>query len=372
VTPRVRRIVVTAAATASTLALVPAAWACNNPSAGPDGGTTANPGPGGSGVEPGGAVGFVISDIDEGASFTVKVEGQTVLDDIDDDGRAGYRGSFAMPELGGPSRPVSVDITVTHATSAEDHENGSWPSPGFTVQYRAPAPPVTPPAETPPAETAPAETPPEQPPTTLQQAPGTTGSTPGTAGGSPPAGASPVGPPPAGGPGSSGSPRAPVSPASRAESPARVMARVAATKQSATEGRATERTWSAREKRAAAGTRSAAEPVVAPERVRDWQSRPELPVAQPTVGDDDVPLSVPLAVALAMSLLLGVGGAGIAMARRRRNDDGGPPAEVAVQVQPDLVDAELQEMISEQRLRDKERTEEGDRAALVTIRDGPG
>jgi len=73
-----------------------------------------------------------------------------------------------------------------------------------------------------------------------------------------------------------------------------------------------------------------------------------------------------------MSLLLGVGGAGIAMARRRRNDDGGPPAEVAVQVQPDLVDAELQEMISEQRLRDKERTEEGDRAALVTIRDGPG
>jgi hypothetical protein len=145
------RIAVATAAVLSMLAGAPdAAHACNLPmiTVSPD---TAGPG------EP---VTWKIGDIEAGAAYTVTVAGQVVAD-----GEASASppsGTFSMPNLGSTPRSVSVEMEVRHTEASATREGGNnawWNS--ADVTYRPPSappqvtpdsPPTSTPATPPPAD----------------------------------------------------------------------------------------------------------------------------------------------------------------------------------------------------------------------------
>lgn len=101
-----------------------AAWACNEPRLDPSPDTAG----------PNDPVGFTITGTDPGAAYTVTIEGQTVASGTDGTQAAGTTGSFTMPDLGSESRTVYLEAVVQH--------DGSQWKPPATMQYQAvPTPP---------------------------------------------------------------------------------------------------------------------------------------------------------------------------------------------------------------------------------------
>ncbi len=101
-----------------------AAYACNQPSlAGVSGSARA-----------GEEVDFSIKDMDRGADYEVSVGGDEVDVDVDEVGN-GVMGTFTMPDLGGSSRTVHVEIEVNHENTTL-HEDGNWTD-SEEIEYRA-------------------------------------------------------------------------------------------------------------------------------------------------------------------------------------------------------------------------------------------
>jgi hypothetical protein len=341
----IRRTILATALAAAALAVGPgAASACNDPIVRFSGTTPAGPGPGSpSEAGPGDSVAFVIGDAKEDASWSVSIAGRHITSGT------GSRGDFVMPELGGESREVSVDVVVAHASTADD-AGGPWPI-SFDVRYRgpatAPASPTSQPAEAPaaaPRLIAPEKSEPKQP---------ATGSHPdGTGGATPQGGAPPASGP--GGPGGTDSPSSPAGPnAGRAEPAA---ATVEARPSGATR----------RSDRSPALARAV---LVIPDRVMEGSERESAVASLRSVDDEDI-AATSVVIAIGIVLLLGAGGAGALALLRRR--PAAPRPGMVVKASEAEVEAELQEMIAEQRLRESEEARRPGQVVGPASRDGPG
>jgi hypothetical protein len=66
-------------------------------------------------ASPGDKVAFEIPDTDRGDAYTISVDREKAAEGVDDTDEPGISGEFAMPDLGGKAREVSVLIEVTRA-----------------------------------------------------------------------------------------------------------------------------------------------------------------------------------------------------------------------------------------------------------------
>jgi hypothetical protein len=340
------RTVIAAATATLALALPAAASACNNPAGNLDGGIP-------DGLGAGEPVPFVIGNIDEGASWTVTLDNQTIASGVDNDGRPRYHGSFPMPKLDGPSRNLDFTVTVDHVDARQDHDSGSWPS-TVTVRYRAPgsgSPAPSPQSIEQPASPQPGA---ERVPSRGIRAPG--GSQPTGIGGSVPVGGT-GGVPPAGPPGPGGGPPTPSSPGGPSGGPA---GSAGTSVTPATEGlsgeSATERATSAEASR--------------PEHATDAARRPlrlEAPAARRDPPDGS---------GRTVLLLIALTGAGLAaaLALRWRRGGSGTVSGRALPPAPSdpAVEAELQEILAEERAKVEHARGERPPAELAAARDDPG
>jgi hypothetical protein len=263
----------------------------------------------------GDTVGYSISGTDQGASYTLTVDGISVKSGADDSLDPGTAGTFTMPDLGNTSRDVEVRLLTTH-------EGIDWPDPK-SILYTVPAASTTPsgsaaapPSSQPQTATGPGKAHPRSESRSRGEA------------------------------GDGGAGRAPA-----------VAEGASATVQTGSSGRAFSETADkqAAESVAAGARRHAADSVAAGARrhaATELRSR-----------SVDVPAGVAIPgyvlLALALVLLMGVGVIGILMARRRPG--GGDPAAVPAglwtpppfraeaTMRGMLIEAELQEMIAEQR-----------------------
>lgn len=137
------RIAVATCAVVSMLAGAPeAARACNLPK------ITASPATAG----PGEPVTWKIGDIEAGATYTVTVAGRGVASGEADGPPP--TGSFSMPDLGSTPRSVSVEMEVRHTDASATHEGGNnawWNS--ADVTYRPPPAPPQATSDSPPTST---------------------------------------------------------------------------------------------------------------------------------------------------------------------------------------------------------------------------
>jgi MYXO-CTERM domain-containing protein len=333
-----RTVVVTAAATLS-LALPAGAWACNYPEAQSDGGDP----PGGTG--PGETVYFLLSNVDETATFEVAHEGEYATSgEVKAQGSGSrYRATFPMPNLGSQDDTVTFDVKIDHPI------HGSWPK-SFTVKYRGTA--TSP--EPSPQDREPSSTPRPQPSPKPVEAPSE--NLPNGAGGSVPAGGtggvSPTGP---GGLG--GGPTTPSSPLGPPGGPSDVGSEALVENAEPIAARV--------DQAVAPATRATLS-----DRATDGARRPVVRAvaADPADAADGSGGIVLILAALTMA------GVGAALAVRRRRGGSGPAAEPAPPLVPNdpAVEAELQEIISEERARlDREHGERSP-AELAAARDDPG
>jgi len=338
-----RRIgVATVGVVLALIAAPAAAPACNNPSVGRA--SPSNPTP-----SPGSNVSFVPLNMDPDATATVTIEGRAVQSSKTVEGNKVTLG-FEMPDLGERPRDVKVNVTIQHLDDPDPDEGGSWPS-SFTVHY-------TPRAATGPPPATGGRPAPQQAPTPASAAPrqqhgplgdaggnssagkgGSTGGAGGPAAGGLGGGAgSPSG---ADGPGPSGSEgAAEAAPAHRQTADERAVVRSRA-------GRAT------------------ADAAAVADRVTDART-PE------SVARASQPAS-PLPIIAAAVLV--VAGIGAWLLRRRRGgaDVEVPPPETLPPSDDARIEAELQELIAEERLRAAAHDEDGPPAERQQpIRAGPG
>ena|SRR5918999_908613 len=101
---------------------------------------------------PGDLVSWTIGDIEPRATYTVTIAGRLVAE-AESDGSA-PRGTFSMPDFGGTPRVVSVQLDVRHAEASSTHEagNNSWRN-SAPVTYRPPSAPPQVTQESPPTST---------------------------------------------------------------------------------------------------------------------------------------------------------------------------------------------------------------------------
>jgi len=330
-----------------------AASACVEPTAGPDGGFGADGLPS---AGPNSPVGFVLTS-DEGATFDVTVEGSVIDRGQDLDGRSGYHGQFAMPDLGGDERVVWVTISITHTDHTDASLNVSRVPSSFRVKY---TPPVAAPAEPQSPSAAPTGPTGEAPSTPVHEQPGTptSGGTPGSQPGARPGGGhdGPGALPHSGGEGGATAQplhqAAPIERARMGGEPAAAAILVGREREPASEGPA---------------RIALAQPLGHPR--RDVASTPASAVPVTPQERDGAPDWWVVAVALLMGLAIA------AFALRFRAAPAAPqrptpspprPAPVApTAASGDPVEAELQELIAEERARQMD-------LETAAIRTGPG
>jgi hypothetical protein len=117
---------------------------------------------------------WTIGDIEPRATYTVTIAGRMVAEG--ESGGSAPTGTFSMPDFGGTPRVVSVQLDVRHAEASSTHEagNNSWRN-SAPVTYR---PPSAPPQVT-------QESPPTSTPVTPPPADGLGGAAPETGGSAP-------------------------------------------------------------------------------------------------------------------------------------------------------------------------------------------
>lgn len=330
-------LVVTAAAVLS-LALPAGAWACNNPAAQSDGGDP----PGGTG--PNEPVYFVIPNVGEGATWEITLAGEPQASGVVRSSSSRYRGTFPMPDLGEGSRTVEFDVEVTHP----GHEDGPGPwGSSFKSQYRGtpPSPQTVDQPATPQPQPAP------------QQVEVPSASQPTGIGGSAPVGGTggTGGVPPTGPGGLGGGPTTPVAPGGPSGGPVDTGADAAV---------GVEEPNVAIEDRVLAPAARAA----LSDRATDGARRPALQAGSVVRTDSaDGPGRI-----LLMLIALTAAGCAAAFAVRWRRGGSGPAAEAELPLVPSdpAVEAELQEIIAEERAR-LDRDERAP-AELAAARDDPG
>jgi hypothetical protein len=346
--PGMGRAVILAAAVALSLALPAGAWACNNPRGQSDGGQPA----GGTGA--GEPVYFVIGNVDDGATWTISWEGasEPISGEVQGSGSR-YRGSFAMPGFGTRNRSVSFDVQVVH----EGHEDGPGPwGSSFEVQYRGvSAPPSSSPQSTSPQPADQRPAPETQPVPGDVKAP--TGTQPIGGGGTFPAGGTGGGSPsgPAGPDGGPGTPSASIDPLGGPAGSAAADPAFATHESSpARPGRVAEPVArAALSERAAEGARVPTVRAIATPRSQEPDGSGRL---------------------ILVLFALMAAGVGAAMATRRRRGGSGRAAVAEVPLVPSdpAVEAELQEIIAEERARLERGREERPPAEVAAARDDPG
>jgi hypothetical protein len=334
------RAVISAAAVALSLALPAGAWACNNPEAQSDGGDP----PGGTG--PGETVYFVLSNVDETATWEARHKGNPnafASGTVESQGSGSrYRATFSMPDLGSQNETVDFDMRINHPI------HGSWDR-SFTVKYRGtPASPTPPPPHTVDEPATP------QPRPVPERVRAPTGNQPVAGGGSFPAGGT-GGVPPSGPAGSGGGPATPSSPVAPAGGPS-----------------------------GATGTGMAVGPELKPERAGQVAA-PRASAAFPDRATDGTRPALRAAsgvraggadgtgpVVLVIAALTVAGLAGALVLRWRRGGSGQAAWTDLPLLPSDLAaEAELQEMIAEERARlDGHRDESS--SELISARDDPG
>jgi hypothetical protein len=337
---RLGRTVVVVAAVTLSLALPGAAWACNDPAAQSDGGDPVG------GTGPGEPVYFLVYDVDEGATFEITLEGDRVASGEVTGSSSRHRGTFPMPDLGNRNGPVTFNVRIDHPA----HEDGptSW-NKDLRVAYRgttASATPSPPEADRPSAP---------QPRPTPEQLETPTQSQPTGVGGSAPTGGT-GGVPPTGPTGSGGGPTTP----SASSGPSGGMG----------------------------GTGAAV--VLAEDQSVARAGRAPAPAARAALSDTATdgarrPLLVAGSVArldqsdgsgrmLLLLIALTAAGSAAAFAVRWRRGGSGPAAEVELPLVPSdpAVEAELQEMIAEERAKLPRAPDERPPAELAAARDDPG
>jgi hypothetical protein len=293
---------------------------------------------------------FTIGGTEEGANYTLAIRGQTVASGADTTPESGLSGSFSMPAHGGTQTVVYVDMTADHAA-----DGGRWthtrsityvpPSGGSADMAPPPAQSPAPPSAESPASPPSAEAPASPP---SAQAPA-----------SPPSAQPPASPPSAEtGRGSNAGAGSPGGTAAVPEHVAKAITAGASVPSHAASGMLS----SPVPTRAAAASASAA----AADAARDSAgvavegaggTGPEgqgARFADVLGGDTNVgPVAVPTIslVALALALALGLGGIGllIVVSRGLSPDRQTVATELAAGL--DEVEAELQEMIAEERAR---------------------
>jgi hypothetical protein len=299
-------------------------------------------------ARPGDTVPFTLSHTQVGATFTVAVEGFVVVPAGEDTTAAqGYRGAFTMPDRGGSTRSLLVKGEMKHIDDSADHpDDGPW-SDERALQFIRPGPPGEPPAARDPVD-APASTEaPERPRAPVDSKPSAPGA------GSPSTGSGPAGSP---------SPRPPSSPvkgADRSGSP-QPEASAAAKVPADTPSRANARH---RARRAPAAT-----PV---RRLRQAERSVGIPLTRP-----DVTPAVPSTLLVGIALIV-LAGAAFVMVRLLRRGGATPSGDRAPVVPPwippdvrreawardVLIEAELQELIAEERARELVADRDGSPAA---------
>lgn len=116
------------------------AWACAEPKLA-TGGT----------FGPGDTVGYSISGIEPGASYTLTAPDGSVLDSGTASGSVS--GSFTMPDLGSEATTMNVHMEADHNATGTSHpDGGARYTSDATVGYEPPAPPPPPPGDDPPVE----------------------------------------------------------------------------------------------------------------------------------------------------------------------------------------------------------------------------
>jgi hypothetical protein len=342
----VSRLAVAILAAVSLLCAAPPAYACQFPNL-----SLLAPSAG-----PGEQVGFTISEVDQGARWDVYLEGQWVAGDISD-GRP-VRGSFPMHDLGSTSYTATVSAQV-------DHDDGPNQPPLGRLEYRAPAPP----AELGPQQSTSPVTPAEPAPSTTEaEQPARAPAKPGR---QPDGGRSqPVR--------THRSPSRPHEPSAHVQKPRRAApqleqrSRSTALDEYRATGRAvTDEVARGDRTRAVAGRRAAE---ARAERPAQGPRRAAIPAplapAQPLEARPTGPATVPVGVAV-LVLLVATTAAVLYVARRRRPglgaepDDTSPPwipPEVALEARARdvLIEAELQEIVAEERLKRLDRGQRTD------------
>jgi hypothetical protein len=283
---------------------------------------------------------FTIGGTEEGANYTLAIRGQTVASGTDTTAQSGLSGSFSMPDLGGTQTVVYVDMTADHAA-----DGGRWTH-TRSIAYVPPSggsadmapPPSQSPA--PPPSQSPAPPPAESP-------------------ASPPSAEGPASPPSAEGEG--GSNRGAESPGRTAAVPEHVAKAVTAGASVSTPAAGGALSSPLSTSPAAASTSAAAADAARDSAGADVEGAGGAGhegrgarFAEVLGGDANVgPVAVPtiLLVALALALALGLGGIGllIVVSRGLGPDRQTVATELAAGL--DEVEAELQEMIAEERAR---------------------
>jgi hypothetical protein len=266
-----------------------------------------------------------------------------------------------MPDLGSRSRTVDFDVRVVH--EAHDDGAGPWGS-SFKVQYRG-GPPSSPSPSSPPVEqpSAPQSQPaPVEKPSARRTRPAPvdvrapTNAQPLGGGGSFPAGGT-GGWPPSGPAGPGGGPGTPSSPFDPSGGPV---------------GAAIADSDFAAEGSSAARSGRVLEPVRTPlsERAADGAGVPAAPLAAPPAREDADGSGRIVLVLVALT----AAGVGAALAVRRRRGGSGRAALSDVPLVPSdpAVEAELQEIIAEERAKLERVRDERSPAEMAAARDDPG
>jgi hypothetical protein len=320
-------LVIGSVAVALLLLNAPSALACNEPSI-----SIYAPAE----VRAGDTVYYELTDVDVGAQYSIKANGQPVASGAKTTDGQGYRGSFQVPDLGGSDQDVSFDGYVFHP----DDGASSNPS-SAQARYRA-AQPATPPAQ------------PTSPEPAAGQPPAGTGSVgtqpaapdPSLGGGRPGPGRSPSGPAPT-------RPRPQGSPESAAPT-AEVSRPAAAGHTALTHVGHAARTEAAGRSREAVKPAPATSPPTPASLT--WPPEAWASARQADDAGDGSPPGVLIAIG-ALLLVAGVAGGGGALVRlRRRGPEPEPPVAPAAATGQDTekldgVEAALQELLAEERAR---------------------
>jgi len=110
----------------------------------------------GSSFSAGDPVGYSISNTLPGAHYTIKIGGVTVADSTDPGGEPGLQGTFTMPDLGEGASAPSFEATVDHPEDGYPHQ--AVPGSGSTMNYRGHASATSTPSPTPQVTSTPSPT----------------------------------------------------------------------------------------------------------------------------------------------------------------------------------------------------------------------
>jgi hypothetical protein len=311
-------------------------------------------------VGPGDTIPYALSDTQQGATYTLAVEGRPIHPDgancrrtavgwecEDTTAAQGYRGTFTMPDLGGSTRSVYVKGEIMHMDESAEHTfDGPWTSEPQVQFTRPGSPATTPPASGPTPLPAPTEAPGRHR-TPVDTHPGTPG------GGSAPTGSGPTSP------AAPGPPSSPVTPGDPSGSPP---ADGSSASNAVTEGL----------RQAASRDRARRAPAPVPVRLPRWVERS---VGTPLTRPDEAPVG-PSTILVGIALIV-LAGAALVIVRLLRRGGATPSGDrvpvVPPWIPPDvrreawardvLIEAELQELIAEEHAKELAADRDGAPAA---------